>query len=113
LNTACRPVASRSLQIAKDYPVGLASLESVADALHACWGELGNGREMQLDNPEVSAIRAAICTLHSQIDPESDDIVDVLSFCLRLLNTVEPHFAAQETLLSRYFGDRQRARLTT
>jgi len=101
------PVASRALLAAKDYQARIAPLESVTDAHKACWAELEHS-EMQLDDPEVSAIRAAICILHSQLDPEADDFVDLLSFCLRLLNNVEPHLAEQETLLARYFGERQR-----
>jgi hypothetical protein len=102
-------VASRALLTAKDYQAGIAPLQSVTNAHNSCWAELRREhREMQLDDPEVSAIRAAICILHSQLNPETDDFVDLLSFCLRLLNTVEPHLAEQEVLLSHYFGDYQK-----
>ena len=84
---------------------------SLVSFRQACFSsaELRNQhQEMQLDDPEVSAIRAAICILQSQLDPETDDFVDLLSFCLRLLNKLEPHLAEQETLLSHYFGDYQK-----
>ena len=100
------PVASRALQVANDFRTGLASLASVRDAHQACWEELRIGhKEMHLDDPEVSAIRAAVCILHGQLHPESDDFVDSVSFCLRLLNNVEPHLAQQESLLHKYFRD--------
>jgi hypothetical protein len=98
------PIASASFQAARNYHDGLAPLNSVSDALVTCWRELRVGdREMRLDHPEVSAIRAVICLLYSQEHPEADDFLDSISFFLRLLNNVEAHFERQEALLLKHF----------
>ena len=83
--------AARALQIANGYRAGIVSLQSVSDTHDECCESLSlDHREMQLDDPEVAAIRAVICVLHLQLHPESDEFVDLLSFFLHLLNNIEP-----------------------
>jgi len=98
--------ASTALQIAMGYRAGTVSRQSVSDIHAVCWDSLRTGhREMQLDDPNVAAIRAAICILHYQLHPESEEFVNLPSFFLRLLNTIEPHFREQEQLTRKHFAD--------
>lgn len=99
------PVVSVSFQVSKDYYSGLSPLNSVSDAYEACWKELSRGhREMQLDDPDVSAIRAVICILYQQQHPESEDFLDSQTFFSQLVNNVEPHVDQEEALLKKHFA---------
>jgi hypothetical protein len=98
------PLALRALQVASRHRAGLIPLQSVSETLAACWRGI-QGRDMQLDKPDVAAVRAVICILDSQLHPESDEFVDSLSFFLHLLNSIEPHFVEQEDLIRRHFAD--------
>lgn len=98
-------VASEGLRISNEYIAGRAQRESIIEALEKCWSDLReNHSGQQINEHEVSGIRATICLLHAQAHPHERDIVDQLSFFLTLVNNVEPHFEKEEFLLRRHFA---------
>jgi hypothetical protein len=97
-------IAAESLQVCKDYAFRQASLQQVCEALQLCWNDLEKThREMHLNDPDVSAIRAVICILSWQKHPELENFLNFISFYLRLLNNIEPHAYEQEKLLRKHF----------
>ena len=98
-------VAIASFGVSRDYAAGRVSMQSVREAMQRCWEDLQKGhREMRLDDPQVSAVRAVICVLQRQLEPESDDFLDFTSFFLQVVDNVEPHPDEEEALLREHFG---------
>jgi hypothetical protein len=99
------PVALEGLACVTEYLAGQLTLQSVTDMRIKCWQYLDeNYKHAPLDDPMVSAVRAVICPLHAQQNPDERNIVDHLSFFLMLVNNVEPHFQEEESLLRAYFA---------
>lgn len=97
-------LAHDSLAIARNFAAKRCGAESVAEAVRACWEVLDKGqRSLQLEVPEVSAIRLVICILHREQHPDSEDFVDLGSFFLQLVNNVEPSYEKLEALLRKWF----------
>lgn len=98
-------VARESFRVSIDFEAKRISVQLVQAAIERCWDELRDAcSETDLDNPEVCAIRAVICILRRQLEPESEDFLDYASFFLRLVNRVEPHEREEERLLLAHFG---------
>jgi hypothetical protein len=77
---------------------------SLVEAIEKSWRALGRGEaSLNLGDPDVSAVRAVICILHSELHPESNDFVDSISFFLNLLNNVKPCSEQQEALIKKHF----------
>jgi hypothetical protein len=98
-------IAATSYAVARAHVSGQSNTKAVAEALKASWDYLDVGcKSLNLSDVKVSATRAVICALHEQLHQEDTDFVDSMSFFLRLVNNVEPHFEAEEMLLRKYFG---------
>ncbi len=99
------PIAEQGVSVVSDYLERRTSLQVVLDALLRAWEYLKeNCKNTSIEDPVVSAIRAVICALHAQKNPQQRDIVDHLSFFLELVNNVEPHYEEEEALLRTYFA---------
>jgi hypothetical protein len=105
------PIAEEGLAIATAYLEGRAPLEVVTGALLKCWQYLDEKhKHAPTSDAEVSIIRAVIFPLYAQKNPGERDIVDHLSLFLAFVNTVEPHYEEEETLLRAHFSDCLKAR---
>lgn len=98
-------IAKEALRVARGYPAERATLDAVVEMLDRCWLYLDEQyRGKDLSDPEVSAIRAAIFILFDLQHPEEFEIVDSLSFFLRLVNNIERHLQEEESLLRVHFA---------
>jgi len=105
------PIAEEGLAVATAYVEGRASVEVVTDAIVKCWQYLDEKhKHAPTSDPNVSIIRAVLFPLYAEKNPEERDVVDHLSLFLAFVNTVEPHYEEQETLLRTHFSDCLKAR---
>jgi hypothetical protein len=97
-------LAVKALETARAYSVHESPLDSVREAIEGCWRYLDQGSvHGSIDDRETCAIRALICLLREQSQPGSEDLVDLMSFFLNLLNRVEPHADEQILLIKKHF----------
>jgi hypothetical protein len=97
------PLAEQALELAQGYAAGTVSAADVIRIREECWREI-KGREMDTDDPSTCAFRAVICVLYSREEGQQDNLVDVLSFFLVLVNRIEPSYDRQGRLLLECFA---------
>ncbi len=73
--------------------------------LRDCWAFVDQQQRGHPGDSTVPAVRALICVLQAQRNPEQRDIVDHLSFFISLLNRVKPHFSEEALLLKKRFSN--------
>ena len=97
------PLAEQALELAEGYATVTVSAADVIRIRAACWRQL-RGREMETDDPSTCAFRAVICVLYSREEGQQDNLVDLLSFFLVLVNRIEQRYDQQSRLLLECFG---------
>ena len=100
------PIAEEALSFATECLEKPVPVSRVNDMLTKCWQFLDeNHRDIPIDDARVSVIRAAMVPVYCLKHPTTNDVVDHLSFFLKLLNNVEPHFEDEEVLLRQHFAN--------
>ena len=97
--------AAKALETARAFSAHEVPLASVHEVIKECWRELDQEVvDRSRDDPNACAIRAVICILSEQSQPESGDFVNLLSFFLNLLNQADPHPEEQILLINKHFS---------
>ncbi len=97
--------AVKALETAMAYLGQEQPLASVREAIEDCWHDADQNSASNIsDDPDACALRALICVLCEQSHPGSEDLVDLLSFFLNLLNRIEPHSEQQIRLIKKHFA---------
>lgn len=97
--------AVQALETARAYSSHELPIASVREAIVSCWKDADQSSTGgSAEDPDTCAVRALICLLHEQSQPGSEDLVDLLSFFLNLLNRVEPHTDEQIQLIKKHFA---------
>jgi hypothetical protein len=97
-------VGHDSLEIGKAFAAKQLGAEQLDEAIRRCWDWCDARQKQPANNePEWSAVRAVLCILITELQPDPREFLDTTSFFLQLLLNVEPCSRQLDALIKKSF----------